>query len=104
MTHKPDKCSRGYRLIILRKNLSVEQGELMLYEEIRYFLYLTNIPHQLPSELVFSANDRCDQENPIAHVSATYQKPTRASPPPPLRNGRVLSLRSQVSLSKRHAE
>lgn len=68
LTHKPDKCSRGYRLIILRKNLSVERGELMLYEEIRYFFYLTNIPDQTPSELVFSANDRCDQENLIAQL------------------------------------
>ena len=68
LTHKPDKCSRGYRLIILRKNLSVERGELMLYEEIRYFFYLTNIPDQTPAELVLSANDRCDQENLIQQL------------------------------------
>jgi hypothetical protein len=61
--HQPDKCSRGYRLIILRKNLSVEKGETMLYDDIRYFFYLSNLPDQTPAELVYSANDRCDQEN-----------------------------------------
>jgi hypothetical protein len=61
--HKPGKCSRGYRLIILRKNLSVERGEQMLYDEIRYFFYLSNLTDQTPAELVYSANDRCDQEN-----------------------------------------
>jgi hypothetical protein len=63
ITHKPDKCSRGYRLIILRKNLSVEKGEEMLYDDIRYFFYISNLPDQTPGELVYSANDRCDQEN-----------------------------------------
>jgi hypothetical protein len=63
VTHKPDKCSRGYRLIILRKNLSVEKGEAMLYDEIRYFFYLSNVAELSPAEVVFSANDRCDQEN-----------------------------------------
>jgi hypothetical protein len=66
--HKPDKCSRQYRLIILRKNLSVEKGEQVLYDEIRYFFYLSNIPKQTPAELVYSANDRCDQENLIAQL------------------------------------
>jgi len=66
--HQPDKCSRKYRLVILRKNLSVERGENLLYEEIRYFFYLTNITQQRPEELVYSANDRCDQENLIAQL------------------------------------
>lgn len=61
--HRPDKCSRGYRLIILRKNLSVEKGEEMLYDDIRYFFYISNIPDQSQAELVYSANDRCEQEN-----------------------------------------
>jgi hypothetical protein len=68
LVHKPDKCSRPYRLIILRKNLSVERGEQMLYEDIRYFFYLSNIPGKAPGDLVLSANDRCDQENLIAQL------------------------------------
>ena len=70
ITHKPDKCSRGYRLIILRKNLSVERAEEMLYDDIRYFFYLSNIPGQTPAELVYSANDRCDQENLHAQLKS----------------------------------
>jgi hypothetical protein len=68
--HKPDKCSKTYRLIILRKNLSVEKGEQVLYEDIRYFFYLSNIPDQTPEELILSANDRCDQENLIAQLKS----------------------------------
>ena len=66
--HKPDKCSRGYRLTILRKNLSVEKGEQALFDEIRYFFYLSNLTDKTPAELVLSANDRCDQENLIAQL------------------------------------
>lgn len=68
IAHKPDRCSRAYRLIILRKNLSVEKGEQVLYDDIRYFFYLTNVTGQTPAELVYSANDRCDQENLIAQL------------------------------------
>ena len=68
LLHKPDKCSGHYRLIILRKNLSVEKGEQVLYDDIRYFFYLSNLPGQTPAELVYSANDRCDQENLIAQL------------------------------------
>lgn len=68
LVHKPDKCARSYRLVILRKNLSVEKGEQVLYDEIRYFFYLSNLPEPAPAELVYSANDRCDQENLIAQL------------------------------------
>jgi hypothetical protein len=67
--YQPHKCSRNYRLIILRKNLSVEKGEEVLYDDIRYFFYLTNRPAtQTPQQIVYGANDRCDQENIIAQL------------------------------------
>ena len=34
--YQPGKCGQHYRLVILRKNISVQQGEKVLFEEIRY--------------------------------------------------------------------
>ena len=42
MEYQPRKCSRPYRLIIVRKNISVQKGEQVLFDEIRYFFYITN--------------------------------------------------------------
>ena len=35
----------------------------MLFDDYRYFFYLTNDRESSTSEIVYSANDRCDQEN-----------------------------------------
>jgi Transposase DDE domain group 1 len=68
--YQPAACDRAYRLIILRKNISREKGELRLYDEIRYFFYITNDWASTPAEIVFSANDRCHQENLIQQLGA----------------------------------
>jgi len=67
--YSPTACRKTYRLVIVRKNLSVEKGEERLFDEIRYFFYLTNDREKSPAEIVFDANDRCDQENLIAQLS-----------------------------------
>jgi len=38
----PRKCNKTYRIVVLRKNLSVERGEKVLFDDIRYFFYITN--------------------------------------------------------------
>lgn len=65
--YQPTKCKRGYRMVIVRKNLSVEQGESVLFDDVRYFFYLTN-RSDLPPVVVGLANGRCDQENVIAQL------------------------------------
>ena len=52
-------------MVVVRKNISVEQGEQRLFEEIRYFFYLTNDHETAAADMVFLANDRCNQENLI---------------------------------------
>jgi hypothetical protein len=52
-------------MVVVRKNISVEQGEQRLFDEIRYFFYLTNDHQTAAADLVFLANDRCNQENLI---------------------------------------
>jgi hypothetical protein len=66
--HQPDKCRKSYRMVALRKKISVEQGQEKLFEEYRYFFYITNDRGSSSAQIVFSANDRCDQENLIAQL------------------------------------
>ena len=56
-------------MIVIRKNISKEKGERRLFDEIRYFFYITNDRRSTPAEVVFSCNDRCNQENLIEQLS-----------------------------------
>jgi hypothetical protein len=64
-TYQPGACRRPYRVVAVRKNLSVERGERALFDDIRYFFYLTNDFDTPAAELVLLANDRCAQEQLI---------------------------------------
>ena len=55
-------------MVVLRKRLGIDQGQMRLFEEYRYFFYITNDRTTPAEEIVFSANDRCDQENLIAQL------------------------------------
>ena len=68
--HRPDRCARSYRIIVLRKKISVEQGQEKLFEEYAYFFYITNDRTSCAEQIVFKANDRCDQENLIAQLKS----------------------------------
>jgi hypothetical protein len=61
--YRPTACRQSYRLIVVRKNLSVEKGEQVLFDDYRYFFYLTNDRTSAAADIVFAANDRCNQEN-----------------------------------------
>ena len=67
--YMPTKCRQAYRMIVVRKNISREKGERRLFDEIRYFFYITNDRKRSAAEVVFEANDRCNQENLIAQLS-----------------------------------
>jgi Transposase DDE domain group 1 len=66
--YRPVACRRSYRVIVLRKRLGTDQGQMRLFEEYRYFFYITNDRETPADQIVFSANDRCDQENLIAQL------------------------------------
>jgi hypothetical protein len=67
--YRPVACRTTYRLVIVRKNLQVsEPRQGWLFEDYRYFLYLTNDWESTPEQIVFSANDRCQQENVVAQL------------------------------------
>jgi hypothetical protein len=63
--YQPTACTQPYRMVVVRKNISVEQGEQRLFDEIRYFFYLTNDHETAAADMVFLANGRCNQENLI---------------------------------------
>ena len=54
--------------MVLRKNLTVEKGEQALFDDIRYFFYITNDRTSSRAEIVRQANNRCNQENLIAQL------------------------------------
>ena len=64
-SYTPTACRTPYRMVVVRKNISVEQGEQRLFDEIRYLFYLTNDQATAAAEVVFFANHRCNQENLI---------------------------------------
>ena len=66
--YRPGKCKKTYRVVVLRKNLTVEKGDLALFDDIRYFFYITNDRSMTPQEVVYFANDRCDHENDIEQL------------------------------------
>jgi hypothetical protein len=66
--YRPTACRETYRMIVVRKNLSREKGDKVLFDDVRYFFYLTNEWAPEADEIVFLANDRCQQENLLAQL------------------------------------
>ena len=71
--YQPHRCKQSYRMVVLRKKIAVEQGMERLFEEYRYFFYITNDRVGTAEEIVFQANDRCHQENLIEQLKNGVQ-------------------------------
>lgn len=67
-SYRPGKCKREYRIVALRKLEVVEQGQQELFEQYRYFFYITNDWDLTMHQVVHEARQRCDQENLIAQL------------------------------------
>jgi hypothetical protein len=66
--YRPTACKTEYRMVVVRKNISKEKGERRLFDEIRYFFYITNEWSPTAADIVLAphgANGRCQQENTI---------------------------------------
>jgi hypothetical protein len=68
--YRPTKCSRSYRMIVIRKEIEERKGQAVLVKDYRYFFYVTNDPDLTPEEVVRESNDRCDQENLIGQLKS----------------------------------
>jgi hypothetical protein len=61
--YQPKRCQTPYRIVAVRKTISVDKGQRSLLDEVRYFFYITNEWLMSPTDVVLKANDRCNQEN-----------------------------------------
>lgn len=74
--YRPVACRSTYRLVILRKVIAVDKGQRRLFDQVRYFFYLTNDRDALTEQVVFNANGRCNQENLIEQLKNGAQAMT----------------------------
>lgn len=70
--YQPGKCARSYRMVVVRKEVEVTRGQQKLFDDEPYFFYVSNATASTKSarQIVFAANDRCDQENTISQLKA----------------------------------
>jgi hypothetical protein len=68
--YQPGKCRRPYRMIVLRKKIDEKRGQKVLFEQHRYFFYVTNDEEMTAEEVVRESNERCDQENLIGQLKS----------------------------------
>ncbi len=66
--YSPGKCAQTYRMVVVRKNLSIEKGESVLFDDIRYFFYITTLRDLTATRIVEHSNKRCNQENVIEQL------------------------------------
>jgi hypothetical protein len=68
--YSPTACQHTYRMVVLRKQVSVTKGQQKLFDDSPYFFYLTNIPAEdlTATEIVGQSNQRCDQENILSQL------------------------------------
>lgn len=65
--YSPTACGKAYRVVVLRKDLRTCKGQAQIFDNFRYFFYITNRRDLTPTETVLFANKRCNQENLIEH-------------------------------------
>lgn len=63
LMYRPTSCKRDYRFVVLRKTLENQRGQETLFDEYRYFFYVTNDIELSLDEVVQEARQRCNQEN-----------------------------------------
>lgn len=66
--HRPSKAKRPYRIVVLRKLVEEERGQLSVGTDFRYFFLVTNDRKLTQRELIAEANGRCNQENVIEQL------------------------------------
>ena len=66
--YRPHACKKPYRVVVVRKNLTIEKGEWELFDDVRYFFYITNDFRLVARDIVADANERCEQENLLAQL------------------------------------
>lgn len=66
--HRPSRADKIYRIVVLRKLIQEERGQLDFGWRFRYFFYVTNDSRLSREEVIAESNERCDQENIIEQL------------------------------------
>lgn len=66
--HQPYRAKRNYRVVVLRKLIEEERGQLSVGTDFRYFFYITNDRALTQDQVIAEANGRCAQENIIEQL------------------------------------
>jgi len=74
--YSPTLCSKTYRVVVVWKDLEVTQGQKKLFDDSKCFFYITNDWDAAIEEIVFDANDRCNQENLIQQCKSDVRSLT----------------------------
>ena len=80
--YRPTKCRGTYRVVALRKNLSVEKGERRLFDDVRYFFYITNdrpLAPEAPVREAVGASDGVQEVREHVYASAMPDRADGAS-------------------------
>ena len=63
--HRPGKCARPYRVVVVRNNVSKTRGEQVLIDEIRYFFYITTRTDLTAAEVVATRTTSSGNSSPV---------------------------------------
>ncbi|MCF8090441.1 MAG: IS1380 family transposase [Desulfotignum sp.] len=66
--YRPGKCQKPYRMIVLRKTIKVLKGQYQLFDDVRYFFYITNDDKKSVEQLIQFYRKRADHENDIEQL------------------------------------
>jgi hypothetical protein len=68
-SYRPGKCKKDYRVVALRKNISVERGDNVSFEEYRFFFYITNDWGMTADQVVGEARAKRDEGHGVSKAS-----------------------------------
>ncbi|WP_024333282.1 IS1380 family transposase [Desulfotignum balticum] len=66
--YRPGKCQKPYRMIVLRKTIKMLKGQCQLFDDVRYFFYITNDDKKSVEQLIQFYRNRADHENDIEQL------------------------------------
>jgi hypothetical protein len=68
--HRPIRAAGTYRIVVLRKLIEEERGQLSVGTDFRYFFFITNDRKLTQREVVAEANQRCAQEGLLEQLKS----------------------------------
>jgi len=69
-SYRPTNCQKSYRVSVVRKELEIYRGEQKLFDDSRCFFYINNAWGLTKEEVVWEANQRCNQENLLQQLKS----------------------------------